>query len=492
MSLERALSKPKNGSRPPWAENTRNPFNWSLKRKWFITLLAAWVSFSVGLNATSILSAASALGQEFGFSDDNFPTSYWTVTSWTMGAAIGPMIGMPLLEEFGVRKGYLICYTSFMIFFIPQAVAKSLATLIVTRTFAGFFAGILMNGLEAIIADMFATDVERSLPVAFFILVYSAGFTLGPAYGAIWPADQWRWMFYTHLIVFAVFFPVLWFGLLETRGHLVRALLPPQEEYTLSTQDPEALAETHDIEDASTQCEERAPLLALFYEAVIRPAVLLGTQPVVLVFTFWSAFATALVFISTESINTVYGTNFGFNERQVGVVQAAMFVGEILGFLFCLPQNAYYLRSARWNKETPGAPVPEARLMLAIPASFVGLAGGLFWYAWSSGPGLSWVMPSVGMALVGFGMVVVINSAVGYLTDAYTSVAGSAVAALALGENLFSAWVPLATPKMYRVLGVHWAGSLLAFVAVALSFVPVVLTIYGRRIRNKSSLMDGK
>ena len=80
-----------------------------------------------------------------------------------------------------------------MLFLIPQAVATNFATLIVTRFFAGFFSSILQNGMESVVADMFPDDIERSLPLALFILVYEAGYTLGPAYAACFPAEDWRW-----------------------------------------------------------------------------------------------------------------------------------------------------------------------------------------------------------------------------------------------------------------------------------------------------------
>ena len=46
--------------------------------------------------------------QKFRVSDAGLPNSFWPVTVWNTGAAVGPMIGLPLLENFGVRNGYLV------------------------------------------------------------------------------------------------------------------------------------------------------------------------------------------------------------------------------------------------------------------------------------------------------------------------------------------------------------------------------------------------
>lgn len=232
---------------------------------------------------------------------------------------------------------------------------------------------------------------------------------------------------------------------------------------------------------------DKPSLRELFYTTIIRPTVLLFTEPVIFFLAMWSAFCFGLVFISLQSIELVYSLYYGFNAAQVGLVQVAFLIGEMLGFLACIPQNAYYRNSARSNTQNPGEPRSEARLMLSIPASFLGLSGGLFWYAWAGQPFIHWALPTAGLILVGFGIMTIVTSAIMYLTDAYTAVAGSAVAAVSLGENLFASWLPLSTQRMYTKLGFQWASSLLGFVALVLSFAPVVLTLKGRQLRAKGN-----
>lgn len=180
-------------------------------------------------------------------------------------------------------------------------------------------------------------------------------------------------------------------------------------------------------------------LAAIVYDAIIRPARLFCTEPIVFFFTAWSAFAFGLVFISTQSIGQVYSTNYGFTLYQTGYVQGALLVGEALGCLACIPQNWYYMQSGARNRVAPGQPIPEARLPLSIPASFIGITGGLFWYAWTSNDAsLPWILPTIGLGLVGFGIMVVVHCVVSYLTDTYTSYAASAIAAEAFGESNYT------------------------------------------------------
>ena len=100
------------------------------------------------------------------------------------------------------------------------------------------------------------------------------------------------------------------------------------------------------------------------------------------------------------------------------------------------------------------------------------------------------MIPSIGLAFVGAGIMVIVTAVDLYITDAYAKYAGSAIAAVAFGENMFAAWLPLATTSMYTVLGFQWASSLLGFVALALSFAPICLLLKGEKIREKSKFMS--
>ena len=280
-------------------------------------------------------------------------------------------------------------------------------------------------------------------------------------------------VFYIQLIIYCSLFPVLLLVIRETRGPV---LLSRQ-----ARNDPR-LAK---LADEATQLS----ISSLTYEAVSRPAYLLCTEPVVFFLMLWSAFSFGLVFIMTQSVAQVYSTNYNFSDSASGLVQIAQFLGEAVGFFACLPQNAYYQRSAARNAVEVGVPIPEARLPLSIVASLIGLTGGLFWYAWSSFARVHWILPTIGLAIVGFGIMVIITTVSLYITDAYTKYAGSAIAAVVVGENMFAACLPLATKAMYTKLGFQWASSLLGFVALALTLAPILLLLKGETIRKRSKFI---
>jgi hypothetical protein len=110
-------------------------------------------------------------------------------------------------------------------------------------------------------------------------------------------------------------------------------------------------------------------------------------------------------------------------------------------------------------------------------------------YAWTAYPFVPWIAPAIGLVMVGYGIDVVILAIADYVVDAYAKYAGSAVAAIVLGENLFAAFLPLAAQSMYANLGFHWASSLLGFLALGLSLAPVCILIWGRKLRERSPFM---
>ena len=208
--------------------------------------------------------------------------------------------------------------------------------------------------------------------------------------------------------------------------------------------------------------------------------------------TLWSAFSFGTVYLFTQSVEQVYNAVFSFSSIECGCVQVSIAIGEILGFLASLYGTRLYFASATRNTECSGRPIPEARLYVSALGSFVGMTGGMFVYAWTSYPDLPWMAPTVGLAMVGFGIQTVISSVCDYVEDAYAASgrAGSAISAVAAGENIVAGLLPLATKSMYVSLGFQWASSLIGFIALLLSFAPVVFIWKGRWFRERSPFME--
>ena len=386
-----------------------------------------------------------------------------------------------------------------MIFVIPQALAQNFATLIVCRFIAGCCGGVLQDAMDGIIADIWSEATERSLPVTFYVLSLLVGVTFGPVLGgAVIVRFYWRWygfpcvlercvitysirIFYIQLIIYAASLPLIFLTFRETRGLVI---LSNRAKRAHKLAQPSANDISGSPNHGSTSLKD------VLCGNITRSTYLLCTEPVVFFFTLLSALSYGLVFVSTQSVVQVYRTNYGWAEYQAGLVQLSLVIGELLGFLACVLQNRLFAQAAA--KVAAGQPnlhLPEVRLYASILGSFFGLTGGLFWYGWTSFPFLPWILPSIGLGIVGFGSMVVMQAIMMYITDAYSKYAASASAAICFGENIFAAFLPLAATRMYTDLGFRWASTLLAFIALLLSFAPVLLVLQGEEIRRRSSYM---
>jgi MFS family permease len=216
---------------------------------------------------------------------------------------------------------------------------------------------------------------------------------------------------------------------------------------------------------------------------------MISSERVILFFTIWSSFCFGLVFLFTQTFAQIYAANYTWSPFQTGVVELAIVVGETVALFASVLQDHIYYHSSSRNKEHPGQPIAESRLYLSIPGSFLGLTAGLFWFTWTSYPHLLWILPTIGLGLIGFGISTIMLAATNYFIDCYSEYAASALAAAVFGENLVAAFLPLAGRTLYITFGNQWAGSVLGLVAFILSFLPIVLVLCGEKIRARSSFM---
>lgn len=96
-------------------------------------------------------------------------------------------------------------------------------------------------------------------------------------------------------------------------------------------------------------------------------------------------------------------------------------------------------------------------------------------------------MPVLAGIPFGWGALAVFLASVTYLVDTYGVENGaSAVAANGFLRFNLGAVFPLFTIQMYQKLGIHWAGSLFAFISVLLIPVPWVFFWKGKQLRQRS------
>lgn len=175
----------------------------------------------------------------------------------------------------------------------------------------------------------------------------------------------------------------------------------------------------------------------------------------------------------------VFQVQRGWSEGIGGLAFLGVLVGILLSTVATVLGYFSYKKKALAN---PGRVQPEARLPNAFYGA-VALPVGMFWFAWSNSPSVHWMAPIAAGVPFGYGMVMVFLPLLNYLIDAYTIYAASVLAANAALRSLFGAAFPLFTTPMYKNLGIHWASSIPAFLALACVPMPFLLYKYGAAIR---------
>jgi hypothetical protein len=191
----------------------------------------------------------------------------------------------------------------------------------------------------------------------------------------------------------------------------------------------------------------------------------------------------------------------------VGLTFLSLVVGIVLAMLYVwFVQEPYYHKQHVKN----GCNRPEDRLPLMIVGAPI-LPIALFVFAWTSMPHVHWAGPLVSGISLGASFVMLYISANSYVSgeilvfnvtipliltlrvltqivDCFPSAAASALAAKTLARSLCGAAVPLYVNQMYGALSNQWAGSLLAFVSLAMMPIPLFFYKYGPSIRARSKV----
>jgi hypothetical protein len=240
--------------------------------------------------------------------------------------------------------------------------------------------------------------------------------------------------------------------------------------------------ETGDADHVAETDLDLRPMTERLSIFLIRPFQLLFREIIVLLIALYMSVLYGLLYMFFVAYPIIYQKRKGWSAGSTGLMFIPLAVGVILS-AFCAPfVNKHYLKMVhKYN----GAPPAEIRLIpMMLSCWFIPI--GLFIFAWTSYPHLSWVGPCLAGLPVGFGFIFLYNAANNYLVDSYQHQAASALAAKTFIRSFWGAGVVLFTNQMYDRLGDQWASSLLAFLGLACCLIPFAFWKWGATIRSRS------
>ena len=302
-----------------------------------------------------------------------------------------------------------------------------------------------------------------------------AGPTFGPIIGQFVVKNEslgWRWTAWITLIMAMV----IWIISLPTASETFAPIILQRKAKRLRF-------ETKNWALHSKRDEEPVQYSYLARKYGIKPLQMLVQEPILAAMTAFMALVYALIYLTFFAFPYSFTIVRGWEVGASSLPFLGLFVGYLLGFLISTLEST--IRFRKLLRKTSGNVPPEERLPPMIVGSFI-LIAGLFWFAWTSYPTISWVPQVIASVPVGCGVFMVFMPGTVYLMDIYMTNAASALAGNAFVRASLACAFPLAALPMYSKLGVQWATSLLGFICAALSPFPIVFYIYGKRIRGWS------
>ncbi|CAD6593498.1 MAG: hypothetical protein ASARMPRED_007577 [Alectoria sarmentosa] len=295
--------------------------------------------------------------------DLHFQSSLLVILSlsvFLLGTAVIPLITAPLSEVFGRSIVLQSTNLFYIIFNTLCGAARTQNQLIVFRFLAGLGgAGPFAIG-SGINADLFRPH-ERGQAIAVYTLAPLVGIVVGPiAGGFLVQYTSWRWCFYVVSIAGGT---IQIFGFPFFRETYVPVLLQRRcKRLRKSTRNS----------DFYTQ-HDSVSLPQLLRTSLVRPLKLLGTQPIVQVWSLYCAYLYGILYLLIATFPTVWTDIYGETVSIGSLNYISLFVGMgIASQVGTRLADRYYRKSVERNG---GQSRPEFRLPVLIIGACTVLVG---------------------------------------------------------------------------------------------------------------------
>ena len=394
-------------------------------------------------------------------------------TNIVQGFAVGPLIWGPLSELYGRKPPLFFGFAIFVIFQIPVAVAINVETIMLGRFFVGVFGSAPLAVIGGALADFWG-PVERGFALGLFAGATFIGPVAGPIVGGFITQSYlgWRWTAWITLIMGAFFGTV--------------ALVFCSESYApvlLQRKATKRRFETRNWAVHAPMDESPVQFSDIVERYMLRPWKMLAQEPILVLITLYMSLIYGIIYLLFSAFPIAFQEERGWNLGVGALPFLGITIGVIAGVAIIT-----YTSQTRYKAKmlaNGGKPVPEERLVPMIFGSFL-LPIGLFWFAWTSNPHITWVPQVIAGIPIGCGIMMIFLQGLSYLIDVYLMYANSAIAANTFVRSIAGGGFPLFASAMYHNLGVPWATSLLGFLTIAFIPAPILFYIYGKRIRQMS------
>lgn len=139
-----------------------------------------------------------------------------------------------------------------------------------------------------------------------------------------------------------------------------------------------------------------------FKLAIVRPTKMLFLSPIVLLVALGVAIIYGYLYLLFTTIPQVFEEQYHFSQGSVGLAYLGLGIGSLLSLLIMGVTSDRLVRYL--TTKNGGEPKPEYRLPPLI-IGYIFIPVGLFWYGWSAQAKTHWIVPILGTAVLGLGMI---------------------------------------------------------------------------------------
>jgi sugar phosphate permease len=396
-----------------------------------------------------------------------------TLSIYLLSFAIGPLFAAPLSEVYGRVWVLHLANLFFFAFNLGCALSRNTVSFIVFRFLAGLAGSAPIACGGGVVSDLFA-EHDRASAVA----LYSIGPLIGPAIGPVMGGFIAESIGVQHVfyVIIAISGVAAMIGiplLRETYAPVIRLRL---DNMAL---DPEKTTVEH------SALQHEIGKWAYLWLNLKRPVILLTRSFILFILSLYMALMYGIYYLMFATFPNLYSKVYHFSTGIGGLTYIGTGVGFLTASLFgARVSSRIYTYLAAKNG---GKGEPEMRIPALIFGSFF-VPVGLLWYGWSAQAEVHFMMPIIGTAIFGFGLMTSYLPIQLYLVDTF-AYAASATSAASTFRSLLGFAFPLFGEQMFAALGYGWGNTMLAGVAIIIGIpFPVWIYFAGKRIRAKSSL----
>ncbi|GMM29409.1 hypothetical protein DAMA08_021540 [Martiniozyma asiatica (nom. inval.)] len=452
------------------SDSSLRPKNWPTKLKLIYTISYSFVTFAAQFNSTTMSSEyfIEKMHENFNIGRE---VSLIATSLYILGIAFGPMIFAPMSEVYGRKIGVLIPFFITCLFTFISSISYNVSGIMISRFLGGFFAGAPIVSAGGVLADLWNPS-QRGVAFALYATFVSAGASFGPTISSLLihsndNLNSWR-------------IPQWFAGLMGMALFIVLYILT-KETYEPSLLKWKAIEERTSTQKWHIHAELETSRLhwkQLVTDHVYRPFYML-TIPIVFTMALFASYVYGVFYLTLTNVAVAFNLTRGWEGTVATLPCIALFVGINIG---CLANMLWALRYRKIIEKNNGRAIPEQRFPIMMLLGWC-MPAGIFIFGWTSSPNIHWVVPCLGVVILGIGFITTFQGCINYMVDTYQTYAASAIAANTFMRSVFAAGFPLFAHQLFTNLGVQWGASIIGFIALGMIPIPFVFYIFGQQIR---------